>query len=93
MLLSTGCRIREKNAYCTVVTQDIETVILVEQVFETDCNGATVGSVLGMAFGIACISGEWLVPLCGMLKARILDIGTVSIEALLDKTLRHIAEK
>jgi len=65
----------------------------VEQGFDTDCNGATVGSVLGMAFGLDAISEEWLAPLHGMLKTSILDIGTVAIDALVDKTLQHIAEK
>ncbi|MBP3654776.1 MAG: ADP-ribosylglycohydrolase family protein, partial [Oscillospiraceae bacterium] len=31
----------------------------VEACFDTDCNGATVGSVLGMRNGIDGISGEW----------------------------------
>ena len=40
----------------------------VQAAFDTDCNGATVGSVIGMAKGFKAISEKWLEPVRGKLK-------------------------
>ena len=58
--------------------------------FDTDCNAATVGSILGMKNGLSSIEERWISPLCGQLKTAIFDMEQVSIEALIDKTLEHI---
>ncbi len=60
----------------------------VEAGFDTDCNGATVGSVLGMLG--SPVGKEWTAPLHGKLETTIFGVGTVEIEALIDKTLEHI---
>ena len=65
----------------------------VEVGFDTDCNGATVGSILGMRGGMSVIGPEWLEPLHGMLDTSIFGVGRVSIEALIDKTMQHIEER
>ncbi len=65
----------------------------VETGFDTDCNGATVGSILGMRGGMAVIGDEWLAPLHGTLDTSIFGVGRVSIDAMIDKTMKHIEEK
>lgn len=62
----------------------------VETGFDTDCNGATVGSVVGMANGKACIDKAWSEPINNTLDTSIFGIGRVSIEECVEKTLLHI---
>ena len=62
----------------------------VETGFDTDCNGATVGSVLGMAYGSAAVGAEWRAPLHGRLETKIQGVGTVEIASLIERTLKHI---
>lgn len=57
--------------------------------FDTDCNGATVGSVLGMRNGISGISEEWSAPIQGTLETTIFGMGKVSIEEMVDITMKH----
>ena len=64
--------------------------IAVESAFDTDCNGATVGSVLGMRGGIDCIDEYWRKPVNGKIHTSIFGVGTVDIEKAVDKTLEHI---
>ncbi len=60
----------------------------VETGFDTDCNGATVGSVLGMLG--SPIDAYWTAPFHGKLDTTIFGIGTVEIESLINKTMEHI---
>ncbi len=60
--------------------------------FDTDCNGATVGSILGMKNGIESLDEEWLIPVKGKLDTNIFNMGTVDISKLIDKTLQHIKQ-
>lgn len=62
----------------------------VEAAFDTDCNGATVGSVLGMANGIESIPEYWTKPIGNKINTSIFGIGTVSISDVAKKTLEHI---
>lgn len=62
----------------------------VETGFDTDCNGATVGSALGMMNGIGSIPSCWTDPLHDKLDTEIFGVGTVEIPALIEMTLRHI---
>lgn len=62
----------------------------VETGFDTDCNGATVGSVLGMRNGIEKIGNEWIKPLNDRLYTSIFGVGTVSISERAEMTLKHI---
>lgn len=62
----------------------------VETGFDTDCNGATVGSILGMANGIQSIPVYWTKPICDTLHTSIFGIGTVKISERVDLTIRHI---
>lgn len=58
--------------------------------FDTDCNGATVGSIMGMKNGIASIGEEWTAPLHGTQNTSIFGVGKVSIDSLIDTTMKHI---
>lgn len=64
--------------------------IAVGMAFDTDCNGATVGSILGMRGGIDCIDDYWKKPVNGKIHTSIFGIGTVNIEDCVEKTLKHI---
>jgi len=63
----------------------------VETGFDTDCNGATVGSILGMANGAASIPEYWSAPFHDTLQTSIFGVGDVSILACAQKTMEHIS--
>ena len=58
--------------------------------FDTDCNGATVGSILGMRGGIDCIDEYWQKPVSGKIRTSIFGVSLVDIESAVDKTIEHI---
>lgn len=60
--------------------------------FDTDCNGATVGSILGMRGGIDCIDEYWQKPVNGKINTSIFGVSVVDIESAVDKTIEHINE-
>ena len=63
--------------------------LAVQAGFDTDCNGATVGSIMGMRGGSGAIGEEWTAPFRGELDTGIIGVGRVSIEALARATLEH----
>ena len=63
--------------------------LAVQTGFDTDCNGATVGSVLGMLLGFDGIGETWIAPLRGKLQTGIAEVGTVEIDRLAEKTAKH----
>lgn len=64
----------------------------VEAGFDTDCNGATVGSVLGMANGVESISEYWSKPINDTLHTSIFGVGTTKISDCVKSTMAHIAK-
>ena len=62
----------------------------VETGFDTDCNGATVGSIIGMARGIDNIPETWTKPINDTLHTSIFGVGTVKISDRIQLTLKHI---
>ena len=62
----------------------------VEAGFDTDCNGATVGSILGMANGIESIPEYWVKPINDTLHTSIFGINKVKISDRAKLTLDHI---
>ena len=62
----------------------------VQTAFDTDCNGATVGSILGMRGGIDCIDDYWKKPVNGKIHTSIFGVGTVDIENAVERTMEHI---
>ena len=62
----------------------------VETGFDTDCNGATVGSVLGMILGIDGIPAYWKEPIRDTLHTTIFGVGTVKISERVAMTMKHV---
>ena len=62
----------------------------VEVGFDTDCNAATVGSILGMANGIDCIPEYWTKPINDRLYTDIFGVGAVKISDRIEMTLKHV---
>ena len=64
----------------------------VMQGFDTDCNGATAGSIYGMLHGSAAIGEEWVKPIGGTVDTTIVGVGCTTVEGLVDKMMGHIAK-
>ena len=64
--------------------------LAVDQGFDTDCNGATVGSIIGMMKGENVLSEEWTKPLNDTLETSIFGVGKVRITDCVQKTLEQI---
>ena len=64
--------------------------LAVQAAFDTDCNGATVGSIIGMLKGKTAIGPEWYAPVHGMLDTSIFGIGKVKIDDLVKETLSKL---
>ena len=64
----------------------------VETGFDTDCNGATVGSVLGMVIGIENIPEYWKKPINDTLHTSLFGIETVKISDCAKLTMKHIVK-
>ena len=62
----------------------------VEAGFDTDCNGATVGSVIGMAKGLSSIPEKWYKPINDTFKTSITNYEWIKIKDAVKKTLEHI---
>ena len=62
----------------------------VETGFDTDCNGATVGSILGMSNGIESIPECWTKPINDTLQTCVFGVGTVKISDRVEMTMKHI---
>ena len=62
----------------------------VETGFDTDCNGATVGSVVGMAKEIGCIDESWTKPINNTVRTSVFGVEEVSVSELAAQTLKHI---
>ena len=65
----------------------------VETGFDTDCNGATVGSVLGMANGIDSIDEYWYAPFNDKIHTTVFGCETVKISDCVALTMEHIEKK
>lgn len=62
----------------------------VEACFDTDCNGATVGSVLGMRNGIESIDEAWTKPIENTINTSVFGFEKVKITDCVEMTLKHI---
>ena len=58
--------------------------------FDTDCNGATVGSIVGIINGAGGIGEEWTAPINDTLQTTIFGYTMVKISDCAKKTLEHI---
>ena len=64
----------------------------VQPCFDTDCNGATVGSIMGMMLGADALPSEWTDRLCNTLKTSLTDCGTVKITDIAGETFKTFKE-
>ena len=62
----------------------------VEAGFDTDCNGATVGSIVGITNGEGRIPDEWKAPINDTLETTIFGITMVKISECAKRTIEHI---
>lgn len=61
--------------------------------FDTDCNGATAGSVFGMLHGSGAIDQRWKEPIRDTLDTSIFGVGKIKINDLVERTISHIRLK
>lgn len=58
--------------------------------FDTDCNGATVGSIIGMILGAKRLPKKWIKPLNNKIHSGIQDYQTIEISKLANLTLECV---
>ena len=58
--------------------------------FDTDCTGATVGSVMGVLQGAERLPSVWTEPLQDRVTSALAQVGTVSIASLAERTARLV---
>jgi cobyric acid synthase len=63
----------------------------VEIGYDTDCNGATVGSIIGIRGGYSAIGDVWTAPTHGKLATSIFGVGILDIEKAGERTMKQIA--
>lgn len=64
----------------------------VQSVYDTDCNGATVGSVIGaMKSCSGGIGEQWTKPINGTLRSDIFGMQEISVDDLVQSALKAIA--
>lgn len=64
--------------------------LAVQTGFDTDCNGATVGSVVGMIRGFDAIGDEWKALFNDTLETTIFGMDKVKISECAEKTMKHM---
>lgn len=64
--------------------------ISVQAGFDTDCNGATVGSIVGIINGANGIDKAWTDPINDTLETTIFGVTMVKISECAKKTIEHI---
>ena len=57
--------------------------------FDTDCNGATAGSIVGMMVGCDGIDKKWTDPLCGLVNTSVYN-RAVPIDEFVCMIMRHM---
>lgn len=61
--------------------------------FDTDCNGATAGSVLGVMLGARKLPGKWIKPMRDTLLTGVAGYNKVSLTGMADKTVKMMTSK
>jgi ADP-ribosylglycohydrolase len=57
--------------------------------WDTDCNGATVGSIVGALLGACRLPEQWVAPLHDSLESAVQGFAVTSIAELAERTLRQ----
>ena len=60
--------------------------------FDTDCNGATVGSVLGVMLGAEALPAKWTSPLNDTLETGVAGYHIVKLSDMAARTVKHMAK-
>ena len=55
--------------------------------FDTDCNGATAGSVLGVMLGAGALPAKWIAPMRDTLYTGVAGYGRVSLSRMAEETV------
>jgi ADP-ribosylglycohydrolase len=64
--------------------------LAVQSALDTDCNGATAGSIIGMIAGVRKIPARWSEPLKDTLNTSVAGYTKVSIAAMAEETVKMI---
>jgi len=64
--------------------------IAVSGAFDTDCNGATVGSIVGLLRGARALPEKWTAPLADRLRSHVLGLAETPISELARRTTRLV---
>ena len=62
----------------------------VQPCFDTDCNGATAGSILGILHGRKALPAEWMAPINDTLHTGVTGYHTVKLADITQKSLKII---
>ena len=57
--------------------------------FDTDCNGATAGSIVGMMVGCDGIDRKWTTPICDLVNTSVYS-RAVSVDEFIGMIMRHM---
>jgi ADP-ribosylglycohydrolase len=71
---------------------DFEKVITISvmQGMDSDCNGATAGSIIGAALGAKALPAKWIDPLGGKLETTVIGFPLPEIEELARRTMKQV---
>jgi hypothetical protein len=58
----------------------------VQMGFDTDCNGATAGSIIGLMLGARTLPDKWIAPLHDSVHTCVVGFGRVSIAEMAERT-------
>lgn len=84
MIVCIGLLFGEKDFECTMG-------ICLCAGFDTDCNCATAGSVIGILLGSAALPEKWIAPLCDRVKSGVDGFGLEAISDLARRTVSLIS--
>ena len=73
---------------------DYEKVVCISvmQGMDTDCNGATAGSIVGAALGAKALPAKWIEPLGGKLATTVIGFPLPEIEELARRTMVQVGK-
>lgn len=57
---------------------------------DTDCNGATAGSVMGALLGAEKLPAKWIAPLQDFIESNVIGFARMSITELANRTLKQV---
>lgn len=67
--------------------------LAVEGGWDTDCNGATAGSVFGATFGAGALPSHWVDPLDDRIRSAIVGFDDSRISELVERTLAQLERR